>query len=738
MKLSGGIGLILAVGLLGAASCSTTRVLQQDEYRLEKNIIDVRDAPDFRVNDLDYYIRQQPNSAILFGWNPLLNVYNWSGKDPNKWFNKLVRGMGEAPVVYDPDLVQVSADNLRNHLEYLGWFGSEVDGRPEEPKGKRVSVRYVIRPGRRYPIREIRYDVPARGDVAADFYADTANVTIRPGSYLSEAALAAESERSAKYLRDRGYYGLTQSHYVFLADTLSHPGEAVLTMRLLEHPRSDSDGAGAQPLCRFRFGDVSITHPAAMRFREKFLRRINGITPGAPYSETIVSNTYARLSGIRYFSSVGVQLTPHDSTTVDCAIRIIPSNPRGVRFNIEASTNSNGLVGLSPQISFYHKNIFHGGEWLSVGLMGNFQMKVGKHLKIDKDVRSTEFGVTTSISFPKLLGIPITRFRGRSVPHTDIGLSYNFQDRPEYTRNILSTSFSYIGTYRNRLHYQISPLQLSVVRLFDVKDSFRESMATNPFLSNAYQDHFDAGASMMLYRTTNFDANPTTSYHYWRLQLDASGNVLALLKPWMKTDENGAGMLWDTPFAQYVRVEGAYGRTWTFGEDDRQAIATRILAGIGYAYGNSTTLPFEKQFYGGGASSLRGWQARSVGPGRSPLNKTFVIPNQTGDVRLEANVEYRFPLFWRLRGAVFADAGNVWNTERTATDDLALLKAETFAESIALSSGLGIRVDLSYILLRIDLGIRLHDPAREHPWCAPNRWFDSNGYALHFGVGYPF
>lgn len=730
--------LVLAAGLL-AGACSTTRLLEQGEFRLEKNVIDIREAPDFKETDLDYYIRQQANSSIVFGWNPLLNIYNWSGRDPDRWVNKIIRGFGEAPVVYDPDLVQVSVDNIRNHLEYIGYYGSEVDGRPEVPKGRRVTVRYEIRPGRRYPIRDIIFDIPQRGDIAEDFFADTVNMTLRRGDYLSEAALAAESVRSAAHLRNLGYFGLTQNNYVFLADTLAFPGEAVLTMRLLEHARNDADEGNARPLVRHRFGQVTIAHPQSMHFREKYLRKVNGIVPGRPYSETLVSNTYARLSSIRYFSSVNVQLTPSaDSAAVDCAIRIQPSNPRGVRFNIEASTNSNGLVGLSPQIGFYHKNIFHGGEWLNVGLMGNFQMKVGKNLKVDRSVRSTEFGVTSSISFPKLLGFPVSRFRGRTIPRTDVALSYNFQDRPEYTRNILSTSFSYIGNYRSRIWYQISPLSLSVVRIYDLKDSFRESMRGNPFLANAYQDHFDAGATMMLYHTTNSDANPTTSYRYSRLQVDASGNVLALAKGLMKKDAGGAGMIWDTPFAQYIRVEGSVGRTWTFGEEDRHAFATRLLAGFGYAYGNSTTLPFEKQFYGGGAGSLRGWQTRSVGPGRSALNKTFVIPNQTGDVRLEANVEYRFPLFWRLKGCLFADAGNVWNTSSTATDELAVLTLKDFGESLAVAWGTGIRVDLSYILLRIDLGFRLHDPARTQPWCKPNQWFDSNGYALHFGVGYPF
>jgi len=743
MRFSTGIRFLLfaAAGLF-AASCSTTRLLEKGEYRLEGNIIEIEgpDADSFRDPDLESYIRQQPNTSLVMGWSPLLNIYNWSGRNPDKWINKLIRSLGEAPVVYDPDLVQVSADNLQNHLEYLGWFGSRVEARPDDPKKKRVRVRYTIHLGQRYPISRIDYDLPTRGSFAEDFLADTASITIRPGSWLSESALAAESERSARAMRDKGYFGFTQTHYAFLADTLTHPGEAILRYQVLEHSRNESDPAGAaRELRPYHFRNVTISYPETMHFRDRYLRKVNGVIPGAPYSETVASNTYSRLSSIRFFNSVNLEMTPDDSAGVDCQIHLTPSNPNGIRFGIEASTNSTGLVGISPQLNYYHKNLFHGGEWLNIGLMGNFQMKVGKRLKLDRDVHSTEFGATASLSFPRIVGLPIARFRGRTIPRTNLSFSYNYQDRPEYTRNILSTAFQYSGNLQGKFFYQFAPAQLSIVRLYDVDPDFVMAMANNPFLLYTYLDHFDAGSSVMLYYTTNADANPTTSYHYARLQVDASGNVLSLFNRWFPKDEAGQGIIWDTPYAQYVRLEGTLGKTWTFGREDKQAIATRVLGGIGFAYGNSFYMPFEKQFYAGGAGSLRGWQARSVGPGTSPMLGNFVIPNQTGDVRLEANLEYRFPLFWRLRGALFVDAGNVWNREQTSYEESEVLTLKNFGRSLACSWGTGIRVDLSYILLRVDMGFRLHDPANaDAPWRAPNHWFDANGYAIHFGVGYPF
>jgi outer membrane protein assembly factor BamA len=206
----------------------------------------------------------------------------------------------------------------------------------------------------------------------------------------------------------------------------------------------------------------------------------------------------------------------------------------------------------------------------------------------------------------------------------------------------------------------------------------------------------------------------------------------------MNKDANGSGMIWKTPFSQFVRSEITIGRTWVFGRNSGQAIAARLLAGAGFAYGNSSALPFEKHFYGGGANSLRGWQARTVGPGCSPRDTSFVIPNQTGDMKLEANIEYRFDMFWKVAGAVFVDAGNVWTLNKESSDEMSTFRWNSLGESIAANWGVGARLNLGFLLLRVDMGMKIHDPAREQKWVSPGKWFNRDNYALHFGVGYPF
>ena len=714
-----------AIVLFSIHSCSTTRVLGDGEYRLANTEIEITNDKDFNPNTLIPYMKQKHNP-----WTPFLYVYNWSNGTGNFW-DRLVKRIGVAPVIYDAAQVESSIENMHNHLERLGYYGSVIES-DVSLKKRNVNVLYKIRLGKRYPIKALEIVLPERGEFAESFLSDSSRITIHPGDILSESALEKESERSSMAMRNMGFYDFNKNYYFFEADTLSYPGSALLQMKINEYTRNESEKS-AEPIRKFYFNNVSIEYPKTMKFRESVLKGMNTIIPGHEYSENAVNNTYSRFSALRVFSSVNIGMTKVDTNLVDCSITLTQSKMQGFKVNLEGSSNSSGLFGVSPQLSYYHKNIFNGGEWLNLSFMGNFQFK------FNDNVHSNEFGVSAGLSFPRFLLLPYKFFKG-SIPRTDINVSYNYQNRPEYTRNIISTSYGYNGNIRNRFFYQFYPVQLNIVNIFNLDSNFYETLADDPFLRNAYQNHFDLGMGGTLYYTTNPESLSKRSSFYTRLQLDVAGNLLSAFRPLMEKDANGAGMIWNTPYSQFVRGELTIGKTWVFGQNAGHSLATRLVAGAGYAYDNSSALPFEKHFYAGGANSLRGWQARTVGPGLAPMDQSFVIPNQTGDMKLEANIEYRFNLFWKLAGALFVDAGNVWTLQDSAGSDsmLSRFRIDTFAESIAANWGLGIRLDLDFLLLRVDMGIKMHDPARMEKWVHPSDWFSRDGYALHFGVGYPF
>ena len=713
-----------------AVSCSMTRVLKDGEYMLADNKITVTNDKEFNVAGLKSYLRQQPSYYFIFRWNPFINVFNWQNGKGGAW-DKFVKKLGVEPVVYESEKVEESITNISNRLEYLGYYGSKVDSHIKL-KRKRVFVSYDVTLGKRFPIKDIVITIPEGGPFPADYLSDTSAMLIRRGDYLSENILEQETVRSTAAMNRMGYYDFNKHHFFFEADTLSIPDTAILKMDIREYTRNENPDDGV-PIRKFFFNDVSISYPATMQIREKVLTSLNTIKPGDVYSTTTVNNTYSRLSALRMFSGVNVGITQVDTNLVDCKINLSQSKLQGFKLNLEASTNSTGLFGVSPQVSYYHKNIFRGGEWLNLSFMGNFQFK------FNDDIRSNEFGISAGLSFPRFLLLPYKYFK-QAVPRTEVNLSYNYQNRPEYTRNIISTSYGYNGNVHNKFFYQVYPVQLNIVRLFDMDENFYKSMEKDPFFKNAYQNHFDLGMGGTLYYTTNPEPTPKSTYHYARLQMDVAGNVLSAFNGLMDRDENGARMIWKTPYSQFVRGELTLGKTWIWNNKYSHALATRFLIGAGYAYGNSSALPFEKHFYAGGANSMRGWQARTVGPGSAQMDTSFIIPNQTGDMRLEANVEYRFKLFWKFSGAAFIDVGNVWTLAKEDADgsQLSQFQFNTFAKSLAANWGVGLRLDFDFLLLRIDLGLKVHDPARSQSWVGPDQWFNTDGYAMHFGVGYPF
>ena len=453
--------LILSVlaGIL-ATGCATQR-LAEGEYRLAGNKIKVV-GKQISSSELTSYLAQKPSASFLG-----------------------IRRPGAPLVIHDESQVQTSADNIENHLEYIGYYGSKVTSEVEY-QGKKAYVTYFVTPGKRYTIRSIDYELPQDEEFRKEFETDRPNITIREGQYLAESTLEAETVRSAEFFRNRGYYGFDKSFYFCEADTLSHDGTAALTMAIRDYPRNGSPDE-AKPHRKFTIGDVTLSYPKEIPIRTYVLEELNVLRPGMPYSERAVNATYSRLSNLSVFNSVNVTMNPVSDNVVDCDINLLNGGVQGFKANLEASVNSTGLFGISPQLNYFHKNFFHGGELFNLGLKGNFQFKTK-----DK-IRSTEFSVSSSLRIPKLIGLPNSLFRGPNLPHTDITLGFSYQDRPEYKRTMITTSFGYTGNLGRNFFYQFFPFQANIVRLFSVSESFAERLVSDLFLLNAYSDHFDMG-----------------------------------------------------------------------------------------------------------------------------------------------------------------------------------------------------------------------------------------------------
>lgn len=752
------------------SSCSLTkRVPEGQSVLVENKVTFAKESDKDKVTDISKYIKQKQQSSIL-GFNTKVAMYNIS------------RRMGRAPVLFDESQVSASVSNIKKHLDYLGYYNSTVNDYIET-KDKKTTVNYVVTLGKSYKIDSVVFSAPDEKTLAI-LLANAKDGNLKKGTHLSERNLEEEVVRLENIYQNLGYFNFSKNHFAFRADTIEKSGKAIVYADLKDYTRNQTP-EDAQPHQVYTFGRPTITTVRSFQnsrsynytedtvltarrdslltvwrsqndtvsygginivtrgrlpiVKSRFLDRINLIKEGDRYNKTVIEETYSRFSQIGLFSSVSIQSTPTDSLTVIPNITLQANTLQGYKAKLEGSINSNALFGISPEISYFHKNLFRGAELFTFGINADFQFKPRSK------TRSTEIGTVATLVLPKFLFAPSKWFRGKVLPSTEITLSYNYQNRPEYNRNIFSASYAYTWNIAQRIFFKATPVQFNMVRVFDLDPFFYEK-TTDPFLRYSYKSHFDLGIGFNFYYTTDNSSNPSRSYFYTRFQGDLAGNLLSLFNKAMDMNEHGERMILKSPYSQYFRFEGSAVYTFKFGSDPSHMLAVKALAGVGKGYHNSKMLPFEKLFWGGGAYSLRGWQARTLGPGTAPRDTSFTLPNQTGDIRLEGSVEYRFPLFWLMKGAVFVDAGNIWTFNRqiedssgqyVKADPRGVFRWNNFYKKIALDWGVGLRCDITFVVLRLDVGFKVHDPAKRK-WISANRWFKNENYQFSFGIGYPF
>lgn len=750
--------LVVMLSLL-YVQCSPVKYVPEDKTILRQNTIEVTNNTLYDPNTLYPYLKQKPNKGYTLGMNPSLYLY-FKKNGKGKGWDKFVDKYSSEPEYFSSELLESSISNLSSHLSYEGFYNSDIDAQVTE-KSKYSYVKYLVTLGKRYSIDSVSYHLPA-GSIADDFYGLSLNTIIEKGDTLSESNLENVTSLYASELRNNGYYSISKNHFSFIADSLSNNFKTSLEVYLKNFTRNESDKSGivhkkyyfdsinvillrnpeieiavkgdSAKYNREKYDGINLKYMGKTLLRKSVIAKNMLFREGDLYSDEKASRSYRNFSNLGLFSTVNINLEESDSCKVKSDVYLASSAPQGYKLNLQASTNSDGLISISPAISYFHKNIFRGAEKLTVSAMGDFQFKA------NEDVRSTEFGTNVSIDFPSFLFLPANWQNELIYPKTTVSLSYNYQNRPEYTRNIISASYGYNWSQKeNHFSFMVNPLNVRITKIYNMSEEFYMKLK-DPFLLDSYQDHFDLGLTSSFLYTTNPAVNPQTSYFYLRFNNDLSGNVMSLFNNAFDQDIFGKRLIWGSPYSQYYKGEISLVNTIRFGANRKQQFAARFITGVGVGYGNSTTLPFDKRFWIGGAYSLRGWAARTVGPGESQKDTTFKIPNQTGDIKLEMNAEYRFPMFWVFEGAVFADAGNVWEWEKNCFEeevDIKAFKFNRFYKQIALDWGVGLRFDLKFAILRLDLGFKVFDPASQK-WLGPDAWFAHGKNALQFGIGYPF
>ena len=767
-----GYHLFLSIFIISIVSCNPTRYVPENESLLNDNHVKVN-SERIKKSDLVPYIRQKPNKRI-FGTRFHLGLYNLSNINKDKWPHKWLREIGEEPVIFDPYATAKSKEQIKSYVSSKGYFDGYVSDTTETVKRK-SDVYYIVNLSKPYTVRNI-YSEIADSNIKKLYYFDSLNCIIEKGKPYDVDLLQAERSRFERFVKDRGFYGFSGDHIYFRVDSsvgnrqvdiyygikkftkidelnrvslIQHSIYAVKNIYIYPDfiPKDALEGGEKYMKSldtTYYKGYYFISSEDKGRIKYDLIIQSLYLKPGAIYnfSNTEQSQSHLltlkvyRLVNIYYNESEEQDSKPGSLQALDCIIQLTPLSRQSYKVELEG-TNSAGNIGGALNLIYQNKNLFHRAQLFNLKLKGAFEALSQQNI----DIRSSqEFGVETSLRLPEFL-VPFIekeKFIKKYNPSTVLLAAYNYQNLPFYTRIMSNATFGYDWKAGNYQEHILNPLQFNVVKLLKIDPAYAAEIESSSYLAYSYKDVLILGGRYS-FIYNNQKINKSKDFWFLRINAEASGNMLLLVKKLSGAQKTeGSYNFLGQPFAQYIRSDIDVRYNYKF--SDVGSIVYRAFFGIGIPYGNSRAIPFEKQYFSGGANGIRAWQVRSLGPGSNvPKDSTFL--NQTGDIKLEANIEYRFKLFWILEGAVFLDAGNIWSYKYDPARPGSQFRFNKFYKDIAVGTGAGLRFDFKFVIGRVDFGMKLRDPSltSDSKWIFLNRPYKfKNDFAMVIGIGYPF
>ena len=716
--------------------CSASRHLPENTYMLNKvRVVTDGKYKDINTTAMKEYVRQKSNSRWLSTFKVPLGIYCLAGTD-SSGVNRILRSLGEAPVVYDTLLARFSCEDLKQALENKGYLDAEVSMYLDKHKRK-VSAIYVLRPGPAYTISH--YETDIRDSVIADILSRRES-TLRNGMQFSAEALNTERSQITSYLQNRGYFRFHKEFISYRARKNPREHSVNLSLVLQAYRRTSEDSSSLHNRYTVRdviyqSGNVGDT---TIHLRDHVLRENTFIREREYYSAADLQNTYnhfGRLSAVKY-TNISYEQVP-DTTLLDATIQIQTNKPSTISFQPEG-TNTAGDLGAAASLTYQNRNLFKGSEMLSVQLRGAYEAIRGLEGYSNQDF--FEYSLEGRLSFPRFI-VPFlsSDFRRGIIASSEVSLLYDSQDRPEFLRRVLSAGWHYQWKPQNSFHsYRMDLIDLNYVFMPWISQTFREEYLDNTSNSNAilsynYED--------LLIMKIGFGYAYNNGRTALKTNLETAGNLLDFYAHTFDTSQNSLGqsVVFNIAFAQYVKADVDF--IHRLYEGDNSQLVFHVGLGVAYPYGNSRVLPFEKRYFAGGANSVRGWSVRSLGPGSyKDKDGRINFITQTGDMKLDLNLEYRSHLFWKFNGALFLDAGNIWTLRYYPEQEGGQLKLSRLLDDMAVGYGLGLRLNFDYFILRFDLGMKAVNPAYEdddthYPLIHPKL---SRDLAFHFAVGLPF
>ena len=750
-------------------SCSTTRRIDSDD-QLYTGLKGIKYETE-PGQKLSVALKDEIHSSVFVAPNNYWKLLNWHYPFPlglwvyNNWPNdkKGLRGWLYNKLAAEPVLVSEVRPDVRTHmveqvLDNYGYFRGKAKFSLDTAKHnrKKASVLYTVYPGPAFKFRSVGL-LPDTSRVN-----ELINTIARRDSYLKSGnqyntdSLQAARVRITNRLRTQGYYYFTPDFLEYLADSINHPGSIDLRLALGSNmPKSVVEpyktgkvtvyinrpsGKSRQAPDTIVGQNATIIHQTPMRLRTQSVFDNVTFRPGRTFSVNNMDRTQGYLSRLGIYSSVTIDAIPdtvaarNGERVLDVNIYATQDKPLEGTVEVNASSKSNSYLGPGIVLGVTDKNIFGGGEQLSVKLGGSYEWQTGSNNK-GGVFNSYEVSLTGSLAFPRLLAPKFIPRRRYQTNWTRFSLNGDILNRPHFFKmGQMNASMSYEWQAHRNVSMSWTPIKFTYTKLMHTTHDFDSIMAANPAVALSFRSQYIP--QMMYTYVLDKPLNPNNRLNV-SFTVQEAGNVFWAI--YEACGKRGEKKLFGTPFSQFVKGQAqlVYGHRVGVGE---HWLVMRGAVGAAHAYGNSSEVPYSEQFYCGGANSVRAFTVRSLGPGsyRAPGHKSTDYFDQTGTFKFEANIEYRFPIYGIFHGALFFDSGNVWLLKNDPARPGGVLRGKTFLKDLATGTGLGLRVDIGMLVVRGDLGIGIHAPYKTSKRGYYNMESFGKSLAFHLAIGYPF
>ena len=759
----------LFIAVLLAYGCSNTKYLPEGdmlyvggEVKVEDSIIP-RSERKVLESELEGLLRPRPNSSFL-GLRPKLWFYNIAGTPKkDKGFRYWVKNkLGEPPVLFSQVDLDYNADIIQNRTENRGYFRARTSS-DSTSRNKRATAEYTVKPGQQWKIRNVKFPSDTNGVALDSTIASMKRRTrLKPGAPFDLDLIITERERIDTRLKQKGYFYFNPDFILVQVDSTVGDHQVDLIVKVKDETPDvakrvykigdivilpNYNLTNAQDTIKYnlsegeKYKDFTIIDPDKT-FRPIIYDRTMFFHKGDIYNRRDHNLTLNRLINLGSFKFVKNEFRRSDSldNTLDVYYFLTPLPRKSIRVETTAKTNSANYNGSEVSVNWSNRNAFRGAELLTISAIGGAEVQVSGR---NQGFNVYRIGGEASLVWPRFISPFKLKDSSAFIPRTRAALSYEYQNRQKlYSLNSFRGSFGYLWKENIRKEHQLNVLDVNYVHPANITPLYEEQIQEMPSLGRVVEKQLIFGPTYSFTYTNTMRKFKKHTFYY-KGSLETSGNITGLVSGANVREGDTVNVL-GVPFSQFVKMEHDFRHYMRLGRDSQ--LASRIIVGVGMPYGNSTQLPFIRQFFTGGVNSIRAFRARSIGPGayNPETDPDSFLPDQSGDLKLELNTEYRAKLFSIVHGALFVDAGNIWLVNEDENRPGGKFSKDWFNE-IAVGTGAGLRFDITFLVLRLDLAFPLRKPwlPEGERWVLDDIDFGSKTWrrdnlVFNLAIGYPF